>query len=161
MKDDKRNREIEDYISASMFVEVELKDYLPIELLHEKDAWKILYDLSNGLISEDNSIIIIEDNRIEFVKIVSKIPNIQKGDIVKAAPVISNNYDADLDGFFSWACDYPEGYHIVLTNPSIKGEINLQSLVNGNRIIRPVTGWQKVGIVKGQIIGFGITEEGD
>ena len=73
--------------------------------------------------------------------------NIRRGDIVKPVPIMDGKEPSYLLKRFDWAVnfDYPEGYHIVLTNPDEEGEIIVESLLTGKRRCDSTKAWIKIG----------------
>ena len=143
---------IDDFIQAAMFAAVELDLPLPIPNgngCEKSRAFNYLEEISSGLIREDNSFICIDYGEIVYVRVTKPEKyNIQRGDIVKPAPVLRWE---EIPNFllrrFDWAInfDYPEGYHLVLSDPDEDDEILLESLITGERRCLPAKGWVKIG----------------
>ena len=154
IKKDKNNDygyQIDEFTQANIFISVELNLPIPIpdgDAPEGKRAMNYLEDISSGLIRGDNSFICIDNGNIVFLKMITPEKfNIRRGDIVKPVPIMNGKEPSYLLKRFDWAInfDYPEGYHIVLTNPDEEGEIIVESLLTGKRRCDSTKAWIKIG----------------
>ena len=154
IKQDKNNDygcQIDEFTQANIFISVELNLPIPIpdgDAPEGKRAMNYLEDISSGLIRGDNSFICIDNGNIVFLKMITPEKfNIRRGDIVKPVPIMDGKEPSYLLKRFDWAVnfDYPEGYHIVLTNPDEEGEIIVESLLTGKRRCDSTKAWIKIG----------------
>jgi len=150
--DKKYDRELDNFKQANLFIQVELE--LPISIPKgigdepvERRAMEWVTEASENLIRNDNSLIVIDNDKIVFIRM--NLPNsirIKPGDVVKPAPVMFGVKSSYLARRFGWALnlEYPEGLFVVLSNPDYEGEIFLENLSTGVRKYFSEKGWVKV-----------------
>ena len=145
------NEECTRFAQAVLFLGQELD--LPVKIpcgagSSEERAMEMLATLSENLISEANSTVIINDeDEVVFIRLSPpESLNLKAGDIVAPPPIIVGRRSNWLARSFGFALEvsYPQGYFVALAKPDCEGDIFLESLSNGERRYYPAQGWVKV-----------------